>query len=163
LALLLGSFSSNVLEKEDDDDENKIRVAIDRIQRFFDFLIKFIFRRKKKTNINDTQESVSNLPLPTLEESNANDLSTTNEDIEMQPMNNNSIKSPPTWQILHMPPDCCPTMISKHFSCCAKCIPKCIQERWTYLRSLAHCFVEHRFFEWFIIVIILVSSITLVS
>ncbi len=89
-----------------------------------------------------------------------NALSITHEDIEMQPMN---IISSPTWEILHIPSDCCPKMISKHFSCCAKCIPKFIQEQWTYLRSLAHCLVKHRFFEWFIIISILVSSITLVS
>jgi hypothetical protein len=77
----------------------------------------------------------------------------------MQPMNNNSTTS----QILHMPPDCCPKMISKHFSCCAKCIPKFIQEGWIHLRSLAHGMVEHRFFEWFIIINIIISSITLVS
>ncbi len=59
----------------------------------------------------------------------------------MQPMN---VISSPTWE----PSDCC---------------PKVIQERWTYLRNLAHCLVKHRFFEWFIIVSILVSSITLVS
>ncbi len=63
----------------------------------------------------------------------------------MQSMN---IISSPTWKIVHMPSDCC---------------PKVIQERWTYLRNLAHCLVKHRFFEWFIIVSILVSSITLVS
>ena len=81
----------------------------------------------------------------------------------MQPMNNNSIISHQTWQILHTPSDCCPNMISKYFSCCTKCIPKMIQEQWIYLRSLVHHFVEHRFFEWFIIASILVSSTTLVS
>jgi hypothetical protein len=81
----------------------------------------------------------------------------------MQSMNNNCITSPPTWQIHHMPPDCCPQMISKHFSCCAKCIPKLLQERWIYFRSLAHCLVEHRCFEWIIITSIVVSSTTLVS
>jgi len=80
----------------------------------------------------------------------------------MQPMDDNSVTSP-TWQILHMPPDCCPKMISKHFSCCTKCVPIVVQERWTYLRSLAHLLVEHRLFEWFIIVTILASSTTLVS
>jgi hypothetical protein len=81
----------------------------------------------------------------------------------MQAINNNSITTPPTWQIVHMPPDCCPNMISKHFSCCAKCIPKIIQERWTYFRSVAHRLVEHQSFEWFIIISILASSTTLVS
>jgi len=64
LALLLASFGSNVLT-EKEDDENKIGEAIDRIQRFFHFLIQFIFRlfhrkkpREKKisieNNINET-------------------------------------------------------------------------------------------------------------
>jgi hypothetical protein len=94
-----------------------------------------------------------------------NDSAITNEDIEMQPMNSNSLTklTPPTWQTLHMPPDCCPKIISKHFSSCAKCIPKHIQQQWTYLRSQAHRLVEHRFFEWLIIGSILASSASLVS
>ncbi len=101
---------------------------------------------------------ISNLPLPTLF-----DLEKFN--IEMQPMNSNSLTSltRSTWQTLHMPPDCCPKIISKYFSSCSKCIPKHIQQRWTYLRSKAHQFVEHRFFEWLIIGSILASSATLVS
>ena len=35
LALLLASFSSNVLTEKEDEEENKISEAIDRIQRFF--------------------------------------------------------------------------------------------------------------------------------
>lgn len=50
MALLLASFgSSNLTEKEDE--ENKIAEAIDRIQRFFRFLIAFtlrVFQRKKQ-------------------------------------------------------------------------------------------------------------------
>jgi len=161
LALLLASFGSNVLT-EKEDEENKIGEAINRIQRFF-----CLFgRRKKKTfiedHINETviYNQISNLPLP----SNTsvllnNDLPIIHEDIEMQSMNNNSITSSPTWEIIHMPPDCCPKIISKHCTCCDKCIPK----RWTYIRSLAHYFVEHRYFELIIIISILISSITLVS
>ena len=60
LALLLASFGSNVLT-EKEDEENKIAEALDRIQRFVDFLISFIlrvFRRNQKKvlkdiNIND--------------------------------------------------------------------------------------------------------------
>ncbi|CAF3988549.1 unnamed protein product [Rotaria sp. Silwood2] len=188
LALLLASFGSNVLiEKEDE--ENKIAEAIDRIQRFVDFLVAFILRllhRNKQipndvsiaNNINDigtnnqllsaTKESTNNLNLLTLcqlGESNTsiplnNEPLITHDIIEMQPMNNNSI-SHPAWQILHMPPDCFPNIISKHFLCCAECIPKLIQERWTYLRSLAHYLVEHQYFECLIILSILASSTTL--
>jgi hypothetical protein len=49
LALLLASFGSNVLT-EKEDEENKIAEAIDRIQRFVDFLILRLFRRKKKNS-----------------------------------------------------------------------------------------------------------------
>ncbi len=59
MALLLASFGSNVLT-EKEDEENKIGEAIDRIQRFFHFLIQFIFRlfarkksREKKISIED--------------------------------------------------------------------------------------------------------------
>lgn len=46
MALLLASFSSNVLnDKEEDDDENKIGEAINRIQQFF-----ILFYPRKKTN-----------------------------------------------------------------------------------------------------------------
>jgi hypothetical protein len=83
----------------------------------------------------------------------------------MQPMNSNSLTplTPSTGQTLHMPPDCCPNIISKRFSSCGKCIPKHIQQRWTFLRSKAHRLVEHRYFEWLIITSILASSATLVS
>lgn len=79
----------------------------------------------------------------------------------MQSMTNNIILSVEQ-QSLSMPPDCCPQLISKHFSSCAKCIPKSIQNQWIHLRNLAYQLAEHRFFEWFIIVSIIVSSITLV-
>ncbi len=59
MALLLASFGSNVLT-EKEDEENKIGEAIDRIQRFFHFLIQFIFRlfdrkksHEKKISIED--------------------------------------------------------------------------------------------------------------
>ncbi len=120
-----------------------------------------------------TNELISHLPLPVLhdlEKTNGalivtNESADINEQIEMQPMNTNSIVSTTsaTWQTLQMPPDCCPKIILKHFYCCAKFIPKRIRQRWTYLRSKAHCLVEHRFFEWLIIGSILASSSTLVS
>ncbi|CAF1006440.1 unnamed protein product [Rotaria sordida] len=121
LALLLASFGSNVLsEREKEDDENKIGEAIDRIQRCFRFVIRYIFglfRRKKQrqkmisidNNINEivtynrdvpaTEELISSIPLPTLydaEKTNTsliitNNSTTINEDIEMQLMNDNSI------------------------------------------------------------------------
>ncbi len=86
------------------------------------------------------------------------------ETIEMKPLNNNTLITPPSHPLfLHMPPDCCPTVISKHFLCCKDLFPPGIQRQWTYLRSKAHRLVEHRFFEWLIIASILASSTTLVS
>ncbi|CAF3995487.1 unnamed protein product [Rotaria sordida] len=184
LALLLASFGSSVLtEKEDDEEEDKIAEALNRIQRFIDFLITFIlrlFHRKKQIlkDINNivvdnqllstTKESTNNLTLQTLYQSEDlnisvvlnNDSLIKHDNIEIQPMNNNSI-SPSPWQILHIPPDCFPNIISKHFICCDKYISKSIQEQWTYFRSLIYYIVEHQYFEYLIIISILASSTTL--
>lgn len=211
LALLLASFGSNVFaEREKENDENKIGEAIDRIQRCFRFIIRFIYRlccrrKRQKRTINEdeivaynrvcffyrlylivfslfflflqalpaTHELITSYPLPTLfdfEKFNSsliltNDSALMQEGIEMQPINSNTFRPVtfPKWQLLHMPPDCCPRIISKHFAWCAKCIPKSVQQRWTYFRSQAHRLVEHRYFEWLIIASILASSTTLVS
>ena len=111
----------------------------------------------------DRQESLSSSPLSTAyktEQSNV--LLPVHEEIEMQSINNNSGVSPEqhSFPIL---PDCCPQMISKNLSCCAKCIPQSIEDGWMRLRDRAHQLAEHRFFELFIIFSIIVSSITLVS
>lgn len=189
LALLLASFGSNVLTEKEDED-NKIAEAIERIQRFSHYLVESITRvlcRRKQgkknnsietnNNENEIKNQVANLdlvdtvPLPkfyNLEEFTAsvltnNDVSPINEDIEMQPMNTESTKSRPEWQILHLPPDCFPAKITKLFNCCGKCFSKSFKERWIYLRTVAHYLVEHRYFEWLIIASILASSATLVS
>lgn len=81
----------------------------------------------------------------------------------MQALNLESEAMAPARQTLQRPPDCCPSLISKLFSCCARCIPRCIQEQWAYLRIMAHRLVEHSVFEWLIIISILASSIALVS
>ncbi|CAF1923068.1 unnamed protein product [Rotaria magnacalcarata] len=178
LALLLASFGSDNLT-ENENEDNKIAEAIDRIQRFFNFLTAFIlrlFHRNKQIlkDVNDNQlsstakRSTNNLTLPELcqsEELNTsilltNDSLIEHDNIEMQPIDDNSI-SPPSWQSLHIAPDCFPNAISKYFTCCSKCIPKSIQERWTYFRSLAHYIVEHQYFELLIIISILASSTSL--
>ncbi|CAF3236407.1 unnamed protein product [Rotaria socialis] len=91
------------------------------------------------------------------------------EDIEMQLLNTTT-NDPSTLlnptaltndEELHMPPDCCPKLISKHFASCKDMVPKIIERHWTFLRSKAHRLVEHRFFEWLIIASILASSTTL--
>ena len=91
------------------------------------------------------------------------------EDIEMKSLKHSTTNdnltalTPLTYQYLHMPPDCCPRLISKHFEFCKDLIPETVQRHWTFLRSRAHRLVEHRFFEWLIIASILASSTTLVS
>lgn len=89
-----------------------------------------------------------------------------NEDIEMKLMNShsNTPLTSPTDVHHHMPPpDCCPKLITKYLCCCTKCIPKPIQQKWTFFRGRTLQLVEHRFFERLIIASILASSTTLVS
>ena len=109
--------------------------------------------------------SNNNVTLPALcqaEKLTTSDSLINNDNIEMQPMNDNSTSSP-ACRVPHIPLDCFPNLISKHFTCCGKCIPKSIQERWTYFRSLSHYVVENQYFECLIIISILASSTTLVS
>ncbi|UJR17003.1 hypothetical protein I4U23_003901 [Adineta vaga] len=159
LALLLTSFGSDVFhDKENEDD--KITEAINRIRRFIHFLIELIlrlFHRKKKTRIekhNNDIELITHLPLLGL----TNKLMVISEENEIQ--HDNNINSS-TDQILDLPPDCCPNVISNQFSGCVEYIPKIIQNQWIYFRNFTHRFVEHRYFEWFILVNILISSLTL--
>lgn len=85
------------------------------------------------------------------------------EKTETEIVEQNNKKSHYGSEILDIPPDCCPAPISKHFSRCSLCIPESIKKLWTLTRRQTLRFVEHRYFEWFIIVSILVSSATLVS
>jgi len=127
------------------------------------FLIKFLSFVQLSSS---TKELTNNLILPKLSLNTSvvliDDSLIKDDNIEMQPMNNNCISSP-TWKIVHIPSNCFPNIISKYFTCCGKCIPKSIKERWTYFRSLSHCVVEHQYFEYLIIISILISSTTLVS
>ncbi|CAF1587688.1 unnamed protein product, partial [Adineta ricciae] len=143
LALLLASFNSNVfVEKEEDENENKIAEAINRIQRFVRFLIEILRRNETKSIKYKVKASKAIIV----------------ETIEMQAMDS-AVSLPEN--ILDTPPDCCPTLISKYFACCAECIPQFLQTQWKSLRSSIHRLVQHRFFEWFIIASIVASSITL--
>ncbi|CAF1538985.1 unnamed protein product [Rotaria magnacalcarata] len=185
LALLLASFGSDVLSSEGEK-ENKIGEAINRIPRFFHFLTGHIFcgnKRQKDTDIksNNNETGTCIQPFSAIEELNnnlsspklytsaevnvpvplINDSSKVYKDIEMYPMNDDTITSRGTCQTLPMPPDCCPNMISEHFSCCAKCIPKSIEKRWTNIRGRCLRLIEHSYFEWFVIASILASSTAL--
>ncbi|CAF1331232.1 unnamed protein product [Adineta ricciae] len=181
LALLLASFGSNVLaEREKEDDDNKIGEAIERLQRCFHFLIRSIFRpfslikQAQDTPVTDNhldttlfhnRSTRTSLSLPmTSDQEKFNDSVKMNEDIEMKLMNSHSntpLTSPIDLHHRMPPPDCCPKLITKHLSCCAKCIPKPIRQKWTFFRSRTLQLVEHRFFERLIIASILASSTTL--
>ncbi|CAF5031784.1 unnamed protein product, partial [Rotaria socialis] len=87
------------------------------------------------------RDAVSYLPVPTssqFEQSTTSvyitsDPLTAGEEIEMQPMNTDFIPPPPpSWEVVHLPPDCFSNAITKYFACCAKCIPQRMQKRWTY-------------------------------
>lgn len=141
LALLLASFSSNVLT-ETEDEENKIVEAIDRIRRFCRFIFTLCHRNQSK----DEEIPLEN---PDIVPISIPDLSTVPEDTQTDKTT--------------LPPDCCPDIIGKHFSCCGQYIPRVIQQGWVFIRSIAHSIVEHFYFELIIIISILASSVTLVS
>ncbi|CAF3628000.1 unnamed protein product [Rotaria socialis] len=191
LALLLASFGSNVLTEKEEEENKIVEAIdrIQRFCRFLkQYIIYHLFcqykPRRKQTLIencvDDTvaddqslsvaRDAVSYLPVPTssqFEQSTTSvyitsDPLTAGEEIEMEPMNTDFIPPPPpSWEVVHLPPDCFSNAITKYFACCAKCIPQRMQKRWTYLRSAAHWVVEHRYFEWVIIISILTSSTTL--
>ncbi|CAF1120007.1 unnamed protein product [Adineta ricciae] len=141
LALLLASFGSDVFN-EKETEQDKITEAINRIRRFVHFLIRSIKRlcSREDDALAIEIELTPDLPRMTL------------ADIETSPTNH---------EILYFPPDCCPSGISKHFSCCSTYIPEIVQNYWTYLRHLTLRLVDHRYFEWVILISILVSSLTL--
>ena len=61
------------------------------------------------------------------------------------------------------PDDCCPACCMKKVTCCETCTQtKCGQMFWT-MRCYTFKLVEHNYFETFIIVMILMSSLALVS
>jgi hypothetical protein len=72
LSLLLTSFGSNILTKNEDE-ENKISEAIDRIRRF----CRFILNQKQKKEIH--------LENPIRDEAHVKELSIVHEDIDMPP------------------------------------------------------------------------------
>lgn len=134
MALLLASFSSNVLTETEEEEENKIVEAIDRIRRCFRYLISLCRRKQSKDE---------EIPLD-------------NPDVITVPEDTQTDKT-------NLPPDCCPDIIAKHLSRCGQCIPKTVQHRWIFIRGKAHSIVEHFYFEVIIIISILASSVTLVS
>lgn len=129
---------------EKENEEDKITEAINRIRRFVHFLsgsVKRLFARESDTHVAEI-ELTPDPPQLTV------------ADIETAPTEH---------EILYFPPDCCPNSISKHFSYCSIYIPDVIQNYWAHLRHLTLRLVEHHYFEWVILISILVSSLTLVS
>ena len=129
---------------EKETEQDKITEAINRIRRFVQFLIRLVkgLCSREDSALAIEIELTPDVPRLTLA---------------------NIETSPTEHEILYFPPDCCPNYISKHFSCCSTCIPEMVQNYWTYLRHLTLRLVDHRYFEWVILISILVSSLTLVS
>ena len=58
---------------------------------------------------------------------------------------------------------CCPAFCYCESNCCDNYKESCIRRSWHGLRYYVCSFVEHKYFEWFILFMIVISSLTLVS
>lgn len=58
---------------------------------------------------------------------------------------------------------CCPGFCYCDSNCCSNYKESCIRRTWHGLRYHVCVFVEHKYFEWFILFMIVISSLTLVS
>lgn len=58
---------------------------------------------------------------------------------------------------------CCPAFCYCDSNCCDNYKESCIRRSWHGLRYYVNAFVEHKYFEWFILAMIVISSLTLVS
>lgn len=58
---------------------------------------------------------------------------------------------------------CCPAFCYCESVCCDNYKESCIRRSWHGLRYYVCAFVEHKYFEWFILFMIVISSLTLVS
>ena len=58
---------------------------------------------------------------------------------------------------------CCPLFCYCESPCCTNYKESCIRKSWHGLRYYVCAFVEHKYFEWFILFMIVISSLTLVS
>lgn len=61
------------------------------------------------------------------------------------------------------PDDCFCSIFRRKCPCCIRCEHTKIGKRWWMLRCKAYALVEHKYFETFIITMILASSLALVS
>ena len=59
--------------------------------------------------------------------------------------------------------DCFPSLITSRINCCNTITKTSFGKVWIKFRKICFDIVEHKMFEWFILVIILISSISLVS
>lgn len=163
LALLLSSFGADKLKMDDKDDEiNKIQEAINRIRRFFRFLY-FSFVKinmnTKQVDINDLDDEIyfdkfNDSKILKSEFKNDKYMSTVLA-ISTSTLNSNeSLKDA-------SPPDCFPKLFLKNFCCISENSIFFLQ--WVELRTKAYKCVEHKYFEFFIILMIIISSISLVN
>ena len=162
LALLLSSFSGDNLTMDDKDDEiNQIPIAIDRIKRFFCFVansIKNLFvRSKNKKNEglikNGHQSSNIEINMTHLNEALPNDnLEAIQDETKGDKANDEE----------EIPPDCFPAKNKTKPDKDTQQPQSKFRENWMKLRKNAYLCAEHKYFELFIIVMIVLSSIALV-
>ena len=192
LALLLSSFGQ-LSTNDDDDEEGGIKEAINRIKRFFRFLansIKELLRCKNKPKKSkSTYTNASNRELKSSTTANEIDLSiipSLDTDIEKvaetqidEPVETDKLNpSKPGLMLLadldlgiptlkesqeiFLPPDCCSPGIYNIFF--KKMDPNSeLCRKWTRFRSITLQIIEHDYFEFFIIIMIIISSAALVN
>jgi hypothetical protein len=181
LALLLSAFGADSFKQsEGEDDVNNIQEAFNRIQRFikwtknlirkcFRGIIRIITCKKKKFKNNDYQA----LSLHQIHQ-NINTIHSDDElltpvissDVKMHtPEVNNTIDFDE--EIKDLPPDCfselCNARLSASWPFKYVFGNRALMKKWTRVRCITYKVIEHKYFESFIIVMILLSSVALVS
>lgn len=186
IALLLSSFDSSNLNSEDDEDDNKIEEAVNRIKRFFKFLFDKIRRlccrksvlkeeikqEEKEAEVVeqlldkylssynkeiDKLKSLANISVTSGSISDDEDI--TDETVtEIEKQNNDSIKTEEAEISIEepYPPPCFPELCLNRFKCCNR------ETKFTKIRKIFYKIVESDPFETFILILILLSSAALV-
>uniref|UniRef100_A0A3B3ZIP8 Sodium channel protein n=1 Tax=Periophthalmus magnuspinnatus TaxID=409849 RepID=A0A3B3ZIP8_9GOBI len=150
LALLLSSFSGDNLSATEDDSENNLQIAVNRIQtgidwtktKVRDLVMRHCAQRQKTGKINHTKPGLNQVEL-------SSECST----VERNPVVEEEEEEEPD-----TPDDCC----SEN---CYRCCPSLDIDTglgrgliWTNIRKTCFSIVEHNYFETFIIFMILLSS-----
>lgn len=181
LALLLSAFGADSFKQSDgEEDVNNIQEAFNRIQRFTKWcktLIKKCFRGmigicscKKKKFQNNNYQALS------LHQINQNSLVIHSDEELLSPVISTDAKiyTPEINNVIDfdedikdLPPDCFSDLCHARLSACWPfkfiCNNKSLMRKWTKIRCFTYKLIEHKYFESFIILMILLSSIALVS